>query len=50
MVLSAATFLFAAKVWHYWVAFPLVAAAVIGIVALIGGYLAKVTSAKYPRR
>ena len=42
--------LLAAKVWHYWVAFPLVAAAVIGIVALIGGYLAKVTSAKYPRR
>jgi len=42
--------IFAAKVWHYWVAFPLIAAGVIGIVALVGGYLVKVTSAKYPRR
>ena len=42
--------IFAAKVWHYWVAFPLIAAGVIGIIALIGGYLAKVTAAKYPRR
>jgi hypothetical protein len=50
MVLSAAPLFLTAKVWHYWVAFPLVAAAVIGIVALVGGYLAKVTSAKYPRR
>ena len=49
MVLST-TLLFAAKVWHYWVAFPLVAGAVLGIVALVVGYLVKVTSAKYPRR
>jgi hypothetical protein len=42
--------LLTAKVWHYWVAFPLVAGAVLGIVALLVGYLVKVTSAKYPRR
>lgn len=49
MVLATAV-LSTAKVWHYWVAFPLVAGAVLGIVALVVGYLVKVTSAKYPRR
>jgi hypothetical protein len=49
MVLLTALVL-ATKVWHYWVAFPLVAGAVLGIVALVVGYLVKVTSAKYPRR
>ena len=42
--------LLAAKVWHYWVAFPLVALAVLTIIALVIGYLVKVTGARYPRR
>ena len=42
--------LLAAKVWHYWVAFPLVALAVATIIALVIGYLVKVTGARYPRR
>ena len=50
MLATIGRMIFAAKVWHYWVAFPLIAAGVIGIVALVGGYLAKVTAAKYPRR
>jgi hypothetical protein len=41
---------FAAKVWHYWVAFPLIAMGVLLLVALVVGYLVKVTAAKYPRR
>jgi hypothetical protein len=40
----------AAKVWHYWIAFPLVAGGVGLMVALVVGYLVRVTSAKYPRR
>ena len=39
----------AAKVWHYWVAFPLVAGAALAVVALIVGYLVKVVGAKAPR-
>ena len=42
--------LLAAKVWHYWVAFPLLAAGVLGVIALAIGYLVKVTSARYPKR
>ena len=42
--------LLAAKVWHYWIAVPLVAGGVLMVVALIIGYLVKVTAAKYPRR
>lgn len=41
---------FAGKVWHFWLAVPLLAAAVVGVVALIVGYLVKVTGAKYPRQ
>jgi hypothetical protein len=40
----------AAEVWHYWIAFPLVAGGVLLMVALVVGYLVRVTSAKYPRR
>ena len=42
--------LLAAKVWHYWIAVPLVAGAVLAIIATIVGYLVKVQSPKYPRR
>jgi hypothetical protein len=40
----------AAKVWHYWIAVPLTAGAVLLTVALIAGYLAKVVRPQYPRR
>jgi hypothetical protein len=42
--------LLAAKVWHYWVAFPLLFGGLLLMVFLIIGYLRKVTAAKYPRR
>ena len=39
----------AAKVWHYWIAVPLAAGAVLAVVATVAGYLKKVQSIKYPR-
>ena len=39
----------AAKVWHYWIAVPLVGLAVLALVGTLVGYLVKVQSAKYPR-
>lgn len=41
--------LVSAEVWHYWIAFPLVAAGGLAIVWLIVGYLVKVVGAKPPR-
>lgn len=41
--------LLAAKQWHAWVAFPLMAAAIGATVALGGGYIKKVIRPKYPR-
>ena len=41
--------LLAAKQWHAWVAFPLVAAAVLATIGLGGGYIRKVIRPKYPR-
>lgn len=40
----------AAYVWHYWIAVPLAAVAVLAVVAIVAGYLRKVTSIRYPRR
>jgi hypothetical protein len=42
--------LFAGKVWHYWLAVPLAALAVMVAVATIVGYLNKVVRPKYPPR
>ena len=43
--------LFAAdRVWHFWIAVPLVAGAILFGVALIVGYLTKVVKPKYPPR
>jgi hypothetical protein len=41
--------LLAAKQWHAWVAFPLMAAGVLATVGLVGGYIRKVIRPKYPR-
>ncbi|HUF34036.1 MAG TPA: hypothetical protein VMN58_12595 [Acidimicrobiales bacterium] len=48
MDLSAATL--ASQVWHYWIAVPLTAGAVLAVVATAIGYLKKVKSAQYPRQ
>jgi hypothetical protein len=41
--------MFAAKVWHYWIAVPLAAGAVLSVVSLVAGYVRKVQSVKYPK-
>ena len=40
----------AAKPWTYWISFVLVASGVLATIALLIGYLVKVTSARYPRQ
>jgi len=42
--------LLAAKVWHYWLAIPLLAGPVLVVVMLVVGYLTKVVGAKYPKQ
>ena len=42
--------LLAAKVWHYWLAVPLLAAPVLVCVGLVIGYFVKVVGAKYPKQ
>ncbi|MBA3281076.1 MAG: hypothetical protein H0U29_02495 [Acidimicrobiia bacterium] len=42
--------LFAAQVWHFWIAVPLMAGAVFFGVAMVVGYLNKVVRPKYPPR
>lgn len=39
-----------AKVWHFWIAVPLVFGAVVFGLATIAGYVVKVIRPKYPRR
>ena len=38
----------AAQVWHFWIAVPLAALAVVMVVATIIGYLKVVESPRYP--
>ena len=40
----------AAKVWHYWIGIAILLPSLLGVVALVVGYLVKVTSNKYPRQ
>jgi hypothetical protein len=40
----------AAKVWHYWMAVPLVGITVLATIAVGIGYLVKVTSHRPPRQ
>ena len=42
--------MFAAPVWHYWIAVPLTVGAILFVVASIVGYLNKVVKPKYPPR
>jgi hypothetical protein len=39
----------AAEVWHYWIAVPLALGALLTVAALVGGYVRKVQSVKYPK-
>ena len=42
--------LLSAEVWHYWLSFVVFGAAVLALIATLVGYLAKVTSNKYPKQ
>lgn len=39
-----------AQIWHFWIALPVMAGAVLFVVATIVGYLTKVVRPKYPPR
>ncbi len=41
--------MFSAVVWHFWIAPVVAVAAILAIVASVGGYLAQVTRQRYPR-
>jgi hypothetical protein len=41
--------LLAAKQWHAWVAFPLMALGIVSAIGLTAGYIKKVIRPKYPR-
>lgn len=39
-----------AFVWHWWIGLILTLAAVVTVIALVAGYLAKVQAPRYPGR
>ena len=40
----------AAVIWHYWLAVPLAAMAVVGVLATVVGYVKQVSSQRYPKK
>lgn len=40
----------AAVIWHYWLAVPLAAMAVLGLLATVVGYVKQVSSQRYPKK
>lgn len=36
-------------VWHFWLAVPLAALAILAVVAMVGLYFFKITRARYPK-
>ncbi|HVL91967.1 MAG TPA: hypothetical protein VM264_01345 [Acidimicrobiales bacterium] len=40
----------AARVWHYWIGIAVLIPAVLMVIATVVGYLAKVTSNRYPKQ
>ncbi len=38
-----------AVVWHFWLAVPLAASAVLWVIATIAGYMMSVTRGRYPK-
>ena len=47
---EAMDLLAANKLWHAWIAYPLFAGGVGLVLALVGGYIAKVVAPRYPKR
>jgi len=45
---TLATMLFADKVWHFWLAVPIAAGAVLAVVTVLGLYALRVTKTRYP--
>lgn len=43
-------FVFAAKVWTFWIGVPLAIMVIVAGLVTVGGYLAKVVRPKYPPR
>jgi hypothetical protein len=39
-----------AQIWHFWIALPVMALAILFVVSIIVGYLNKVVRPKYPPR
>jgi protein-S-isoprenylcysteine O-methyltransferase Ste14 len=46
----ALALLLAAKVWHYWLSYAIIAGVLLTFVALGIGYLVKVTANRYPKQ
>jgi hypothetical protein len=40
----------AAVVWHYWLAVPMAALAIVGLLATVVGYVKQVSSPRYPKK
>lgn len=40
----------AANVWHWWISLPLIAGAVLAVVATVVGYFVKMNQLKYPKK
>ena len=49
-ILTTLRHMLAANIWHWWIGVVLTLAAVLGLVALVGGYLKTVTSQQYPNK
>ena len=43
------TAMLTAVVWHFWLAVPLAASAILWVIATVLGYFMNVTRAKYPK-
>jgi hypothetical protein len=43
-------FVFAARVWHYWIAVALMIPAILLVLAVAAGYVVKVVRPKYPKQ
>jgi hypothetical protein len=46
--MQAASILANSPVWHYWLAVPIAAGAILAVVATVLGYFFKVTATRYP--
>lgn len=42
--------MFAAQVWHWWIGVVLLISGIGAVLSLVAGYVAKVSSTRYPNR